>query len=244
MTRPWMLGLLLLVSSAACRSSAPSDLRLMVAAEWKDDPGSADEIGYWVTVDVGSPGRASSCSPVSTTLAVTIDDRPAQPVPLVVGDCVGAAAFAAGPFPLDQPDPLVVRVLDGAEPMGEATYDALFPGYPVNLISPTDGELRLGAAATLSLPAPLPAAAEPMAARWDWLDPPAGVPPFHVWSNAVLGPDRQVIAVTAPALTGRAALTVAVAFDRIVAAASCSGFASCNAWQSATAGPVAVDVIP
>ncbi len=238
-----LLGLGVMLS--ACGSDDNSDVRLLVAAEWRDDFGSAAEIGYWVQVDVGWPSRAEACTPIPHTVHATVNDRDAGLVPFEVGDCVWDMLFAVGPFAAEDPSPLVVRVLDGSQVVGQATFTGMFPGFPARLSSPVDGKVRSGDDLVMSLLEPLPADIDLFdGAQYVWLDPADSVPPFFVYGRATLGSDRQSISVTTPSLTGRAAVTIETFYGRIVSADSCAGFTSCAGQPSSTVGPVYVEVLP
>lgn len=229
---------------AACGRGASDDLQLMIGAAWREDPGSAAEIGYWVQVDVGWASRMMTCSPQPETVRVTVNDREARSSPFSVGDCVWDLLFESGPFPIEQGALTVIRVFDGSELLADATYADLFPGYTARLTSPTDGKLRLGERLTLSVLAPLPAEVKLSSAKFFWLDPPDTVPPFYEYGQAVLGADRTSITVTAPAHTGHAALIVPTYFTRSISAQACRGFSSCAGWPSDTIGPQVVEVVP
>lgn len=244
--RPLGLGVALVVglSSAGCSSSNDPAKALFTQAEWKDDPGSAAEIGYWVSVDVGWPSRTESCFPLSPALHVTVNDREAGPI--YTSDCEWDILVEVGPFAADDPGPTTVRLLDGTHVLGEAIYDGLFPGFSAQLVSPADGMVRAGEQVAIALTAPLPAEVlfDRGPARFYWLDPPDDVPPFYSSAIATMESDRQSIAVPAPALTGRAAMVIRT-FDRPRGSArSCVGFTSCAAWPSENIGPVFVEVIP
>lgn len=230
---------------AACDRGATSDLELMTRAEWRDDPGSAAEIGHWVHIDVGWASRMMTCSPPPEAVRVTVNDREARPSPFSVGDCVWDLLFEAGPFPVEQGALTVIRVFDGGELLADASYADLFPGYGARLASPGDGQLRLGESLTLGLLAPLPAEVERLtSAQYFWLEPPESVPPFYEHGRVTLGSDRMSLTVTSPAHTGRAALIVPTYFTRSSAARTCRGFSSCASWPSETIGPVLLEVVP
>jgi hypothetical protein len=235
-----------LLALTACHPSAGTeDVQLLVAAEWKSDPGSVTEIGYWITVDVAWPGRGQTCTPPPTGLQVTVNQAQATPAPVLVGDCVWDARFQVGPFSSDPTVPIVVSVADGTTPVGTATYPPLFPGFAVTLLAPAGGNVRVGGNLDLTLSAPLPANANLLAgARYDWVNPPGSVPPFYVLTAATLGTDRQSIAVGVPELAGRAALTLRTSLERNILADACDGFTACTATPSATIGPVLVEIAP
>jgi len=245
--RPLLLGVALVVgvSSAGCSGSDDPTKALLTKAEWKNEPGSAAEIGYWVSVDVGWPSRAEDCFPLSPRVHVTVNDREAGTIH--TSDCEWDVLVEAGPFAADDPGPTAVRLLDGTHLLGEAIYDGLFPGYAAQLLSPADGRVRTGEQVAVQLAAPLPAEvlfSSSGVAKFYWLDPPDSVPPFYSYATAALDTDRLSITVNAPALTGRAAVVIET-FDRQLGSAqSCVGFTSCTAWPSEMIGPVFVEVIP
>lgn len=233
-----------------CRVPNADDMQLLVRAEWKTDPGTTAEIGTWVSADVGWMSRAATCSPQSPNLRVTIADREARRVPFTLGDCVWDALFEAGPFASDDPGPIVVRVLDGTEVLGEATYEGLFPGPATRLLRPADGVVHLGETFAVALEPPLPAHMRLFSnARYVWLEPSDSVPPFYSYAPVVLEADGQTMTVDASVLTGKAAVTVdtftqSLSATPSVAATSCAGFGACAGLPSTTLGPVVVDVVP
>jgi hypothetical protein len=95
--RTWADGLAsfagIALALAACGARSSDDMQLLTSAEWKDDPGSTAEIGFWVSVDVGWNSRVDSCSPLSAAVHVTVDDHEAEYVPYSTGDCVWDALF-------------------------------------------------------------------------------------------------------------------------------------------------------
>jgi hypothetical protein len=228
-----------------CGSSDHGDMPLLTKAEWKSDPGSAADIGYWISVDFGWPSRASACFPLSAALHVTVDDREAQRIPDAIGDCVWDLLFEVGPFSPDAPVPTTVRVMDGSQVLGQATYDGLYPGYSAQLVTPSNGQVRTGDPIAIELAAPLtPEITFAQAASLYWLDPPDSVPPFYSYIAASFAPDRQSITAQAPAQTGRAALVIETFNRPLEAARSCVGFTSCTAEPSETIGPLTIDIVP
>ena len=228
-----------------CGSSAPGDMRLLTTAEWKNEPGSAADIGYWISVDFGWPSRATDCFPLSATLHATVDDREAQRLPFTIGDCVWDLLFEVGPFSPDAPVPTTVRVMDGARVLGEAIYDGLYPGYSAQLMTPANGQVRTGDPIAIELAAALPAEiTNAQAARLYWLDPPDSVPPFYSYIGAAFAPDRQSITAQAPGQTGRAALVIETFNRPLTAARSCVGFTYCTGGPSGTIGPLTIEVVP
>jgi hypothetical protein len=246
MTR-WTLAWACVVGMAlpACGTDDP-EMDLLTAASWNADPASVAETGYWISVDFGWPERAKSCFPLPRALHVTVDGREATKNANMGGDCLWDVLYELGPFPSEEPQPTVVRVLDGEKLLGSATYRGLFPGYPAQLMSPADGRVRLGDSIVLGLLAPLPADASFFgSAEYFWLDASDGVPPYQQYAQATLATDRQSITVATPDRTGRAALIASSSFSKeYTPAESCEGFAHCTSLPSAAIGPVLVEVVP
>jgi hypothetical protein len=244
-----LLGIVATLS--ACGSDGGPDMMLLTAAEWKEDPGTVGEIGYWVSVDVGWPDRAQSCFDLPSNLRVTVNGREGTRTQDRDGDCLWDVVYDVGPFWPDEPQPTTVHVLDGEKLLGQATYLGLFPAYPARLASPADGKVRLGDSVVLNLLSPFPD--ESTASEWSeyslaeyyWLDGPHGVPPYKDSLRIITVPDQQTIVVYSPARTGQAALAINGPITKaFTEAESCTGFTSCEAMPSTTAGPVFVEVVP
>jgi hypothetical protein len=240
---------LMVLALGGCRASSTDDMQLLVQAEWKSDPGSTAEVGYWIGVDVGWTSRVETCSPQSSSLRVTIDDREARRVPFTLGDCVWDALFEVGPFASDASSPIVVRVLDGADILGEATFEGLFPVFTTHLVRPTDGIVHLGEAMVMALQTPLPADMRLFSsAQYFWLPPADSMPPFYSYAPLAMEEDRQTITVDTPGLTGKAAVIIDVfgqsVSEAVVSAKSCVGFGACSGWTSSIVGPVVIEVVP
>jgi hypothetical protein len=229
---------------SGCGSDSP-DMMLLTAAEWKDDPGSVDEIGYWVSVDFGWPDRAQSCFDLPSGLHVTVNGREGTRNPSTNGDCLWDNLYLAGPFLTGETQPTVVRVLDGKKVLAEATYVGLLPGYPAQIAQPADGKVRLGESVVMSLVSPLPKGDTGYEyADYYWLDSPDGLPPYHDRAKASIAADQQSFTVKTPERTGRAALVGGPYFKDTIGAETCVGFTGCAGWPSATVGPVFVEVVP
>jgi hypothetical protein len=233
--------------ASGCGSSETHKMMLLTKAQWNDYPGSAADVGYWISVDFGWPDRTQECFPLPAALHVTVNGQPAQPVQVYGGDCLWDVVYQIGPISPDGAQTTMVRVLDGENQLGEASYSGLFPSFPAKLVSPADGTVHAGEGLTFALLGPLPAGIEiSVNAKYFWLDTAGGIPPYYEWASATLAPDRQTITVQSPssATQGRAAIVIPVFVQPMQVAQSCVGFTSCAGWQNDDIGPVFVEVVP
>jgi hypothetical protein len=236
--------LLASVMAAACGSVDSQEMLLLTRAEWKDQPGSAAEIGFWISVDVGWPDRGQDCSPLPSSLRVTVNDREATQLHAISGDCSWDVVFEVGPFSPDE-QPTRVRVLDGEKTLGEAAYDGLYPAYPAQLLSAADGRVRAGESFTMSMPASLSSVVAAYGVvKLFWLDPAPAIPPYYQFATIEPDADAATITVSAPSTTGRAAVIAPISFPELTRSSSCIGFASCLGQPNDNIGPVFVEVIP
>ncbi len=230
--------------TAGCGSDASPPISLFTTADWKDNPGSLDEIGYRVTVDFGWPSRAQSCFPLPSDLTVSVNEREVTPTEL--GECVWDILVEFDAVPPDTP--VHVRVAGGGRIYGEATYDDLFPGFGAQLTPAGDGTVHANSPFTILLPSTVsPVATDLGAGNFYWLDIQPPEVPYFTFGPGTYGPDPQRVAITAPGITGRATLIVKDVFEGsgLGTARSCTGFDSCPSLPaSLAAGPIAVNVVP
>lgn len=230
------------VATGGCGSGAANDLHLLTAVWWNRDPSSADEIGYQVMVDFGWTDRTTSCFPLSPNLALDVNDQ--KFMPSADGRCQWDILVAAKGFDHDQP--LNIRLHNGEQVLGSATYTGMFPGASAQLLSPADGTVHVGETIVISMPTGITPLNESFGARFYWHDSPAGVPPFHTFMPSALGAASGTIETTAPTLTGSAALVIGAIFpEGYIGSTSCSGFADCAGMpNNDTLGPIAITVVP
>jgi hypothetical protein len=230
---------------SSCGSADTHEMYLLTTAAWNKYPGSAAEIGTSISVDFGWQDRTWDCFPLPSSLRVTVDGQEAKQDLSMGGDCLWDVLFEAGPFPSDRQGLTTVRVLDGEKLLGQATYNGLYPSLPAQLVNPADGRVPTAGTVDISLFSPLPADRHLAdGGMYFWLDPPESVPPYYSLGRTSFADDRQSIAVTAPATTGRAALVVTVYNQFYSEAESCTGFKSCTGLPSDTLGPFYLEVIP
>jgi hypothetical protein len=235
---------------SACGSDDHGEFRLLTAAQWNQNPGTVDETGYWISVDFGWPDRAKSCFELPSGLHVTVNGREGTRQHDTEGDCLWDTVFDVGPFLPDEPQPTIVRVLDGKRLLGEATYKGLFPGTPARLDNPADGKVHIGDTLGLSLLAPIYGGEEHSVsmffdAEYYWLDSPPGVPPYTDYTKIDIAPDQRTVSITTPTRSGRAAVVIDGLHNKeMTAAESCTGFTLCLGSPSAAVGPVFVEVVP
>jgi hypothetical protein len=236
---------LLLAATSGCGdNTSPPEIRLLTATRWLDDPGSIDELGYEVHVDIGWPDKALTCFPLSPDLRVTINAR--EPLPVVArANCAWDVLVIVRGFTSDTD--VTVKLHDGDTLLGEATYSGMFPGFSSwQLVSPADGRVRAGEPLAIAA-SPGPALfAQTVGMYFHWLDMAGAAPPFNTFALATAGADGLSAQATAPPLTGRALMVVRNVDDKgFGLAASCTGFSSCASWPDYfTIGPIAVEVIP
>lgn len=226
----------------ACGDEKPDEIVLMGMAEWRDDPGSAANLGYHVWADVGWIDRGGTCARISQALRVTVNDIEAEPIGSG-GECPFDALFDAGPFTTN--DPVTVRLFDGEQLRGEATFTDLFWGMGAQLVSPAGGQARPGDEVVVSIP-PGKAVPPETNARWYWLDTAPSVPPFY--STAGATPDAETSTVHAPVpdvqgLSGHVAVTLAYIVEETITATTCTGFSNCLMTAHGTLGPVRLEVL-
>jgi hypothetical protein len=238
------LQLAALCAAAGCGSAAPPPVRLDLSARWNRDPGTVDEIGYRVSIEVGWPTRREDCFPLPADLTVALNDR--QVVLGPMGDC--ADGLPAN-FNAVAPDaPVNVRVFSGSHVYGQAIYDNLFPGFGAQLASNGSNQLIAGSQVEVTLPPTAnPVATDLYSAHFVWTVPgPSGVP-FYTFAPGKEGSDRLSALITVPSTpTGPAQLIVESVFQPGGGLArSCTGFTFCNAVpDNETAGPISVQVTP
>jgi hypothetical protein len=235
---------LLLAAASGCDDAAQLDVRVLTATRWLDEPGSIDEIGYQVHVDVGWPVRSMTCFPLSPDLRVTVNDR--EPVPVVArADCEWDVLVTLRGFASDTD--LTVKLHDGERLVGEATYTGMFPGFSSwRLVSPADGRVRAGEPLAIAAAGDSLLFSDTVGMYFHWLDMAGAAPPFRTFALTTAGPDRRTGEATAPPLIGRALMVVNNVDDLgYRPATSCTGFSSCQSWADAsTIGPIAIEVIP
>lgn len=239
-------------SLAGCGADAPHDMSLLTTAQWKEHPGTVDEIGYWISVDFGWPDRHRSCFDLPAALRVTVNGREGAMSYDTGGDCMWDVVYNVGPFLPDEFQAVSVRVLDGDRLLGEATYPDFFPGTLARLASPADGKVRSGDSVTLTLLSPYYGSAYGGYdfAHYYWLDAPDGVPPYYDLAKAYLSSDRASLTIETPdydtpARTGRAAVLIdPTRFGASTWTDSCMGFTHCEGWPSLALGPIFVEVLP
>jgi hypothetical protein len=230
---------------SACGSGDTHEMNLLTTAKWNRYPGSVAEIGTWISVDFGWPDRTRDCFPLPSSLRVTVDGMEAEQAHNYGGDCLWDVLFHAGPFLGDGQGLTTVRVLDGEELLGQATYSGLYPSLPAQLVNPADGRVPTGGTVDISLLSPLPADRHLSdMGMYFWLDPPASVPPYYSYCRTSFAADQQSIAVLTPATTGRAALVITAYNQFYSEAESCTGFKSCTGLPSDALGPFYLEVIP
>jgi hypothetical protein len=228
---------------AGCGDDQQPNVFLQLTSQWNDDPGSIDQIGYQVQVDLTWPDRGTSCAPLPPNLTLHVNDF--QAVPMVDnGDCATDALISFGPFLSDVP--VTVTLQGGDKTIGQAKFDELFPGMGLAVVSPAGGQVHAGDQLVLSLPS-TPNDPLLLEAKFYWLDTPASVPPFYsnVYSTDFTI-DGQTMSVTTPAQTGHAQLVVQdVLSDVSGEQLSCTGFQFCTSkTDTQTQGPVAIEVTP
>ena len=217
------------------------DIRLLTSADWKEAPGTAAEIGFWVEVDVGWPDKATSCEPLPSKLHVTVNGREAVRYDFYLGDCVWDVLYRAGPFTADMGAVTTVRVLDGNRLLGEATYDGLFPGCTLALANPDNTKVNAGGTLAVQLPSP---ASNYLYCSFYWLDPLDGVPPFSSGASGEIQSDGKTYLISVPKLTGRAALVANSCPRDYASARSCTGFSSCVGLNAQTTSPIGLEIVP
>src|SRR5262245_52602310 len=67
------LAFVLAAGVPACGEDGDPEMMVSTWFRWNEDPGSVDEIGYQVSVDVGWPSRFESCFDLSPGLHVTVN---------------------------------------------------------------------------------------------------------------------------------------------------------------------------
>lgn len=231
--------------TAGCGSDAsPPPISLFTTADWNDDPGSLDKLGYRVTLDFGWPSRAQSCFPLPSDLTVSLNEHEVTPVG--TGECVWDFLVEFDAVPPDAP--VHVRVAGGGRVYGEATYDDLFPGFGAQLTPAGDGTVRANSPFTVLLPPTVsPVATDLGAGNFYWLDTQPPEVPFYTFGSGTDGPDPQRVVITAPGITGRAKLIVkdVLKGSGIGIPTSCTGFDSCPSLPAElVAGPIDVVVVP
>jgi hypothetical protein len=233
----------LLLGAASCGEDSNPELTIFTAASWNRDPETFADIGYQVGVDFGWRARSKTCFPLPVDLKVTLNDR--EIVPAQTGDCEWDLLVW---FNAVDPGKLItVRVKSGAQVLGEATYDALFPGFGAQLLAPSNGRVRAGDPATITLPvAAMPAAEDFFFGIFYWLDTPATLPPFYTLARGSKGAAPGTVTINAPAMTGRAIMVVGSVFDiGSTDATSCIGFSQCQGMKDYDVlGPIPIEVIP
>jgi hypothetical protein len=238
-----VLAVCMLAAMGGCDDTPAREVRLLTATQWNDSPGSIDEIGYQVHVDIGWPSRPTSCFPLSPDLRVTVNDH--EPVPVVArADCEWDVLVTVPGFATDVD--VTVKLHDGDRLLGEATYSGIFPGFTSwALVSPVDGRVRAGEPIAIAASTDRALYSSTVAAYFHWLDMAGPAPPFHSFATAAAAPDGLSAVVPAPPLTGRALMVVANVDEEFGVAASCTGFSSCESWpDTSTIGPMLVEVIP
>jgi hypothetical protein len=238
------LAACLLAAMSGCDDAPPPDVRLLTRVSWLDDPGSIDEIGYEIGVDVGWHSRPTSCFPLSPDLRVTVNDR--QPVPVVAqADCEWDALVTVRGFTADTD--VVVKLHDGDRLLGEATYRGMFPAFSAGrVVSPADGRVRVGEPVTVAVSPGWELFPDGISFNFHWLDMTGPAPPFSTFAFGTVAPDLLSAQATAPPLTGRALLVLDSFRDTpLILAESCTGFSSCEAVPSPfVIGPMPIEVIP
>lgn len=228
---------------AACGDdNADDDVTLLAIAEWNDAPGSVANLGYRVRADIGWVDRIGTCARIPEALRVTVNDLEAVLLG-PGGACPFDVLFEAEPF--TSPDPVTVRVFEGARLRGEATFEGMFWGLQTGLVAPAGGQVRPGDEVVVSIP---PGRDPPtlMYARWYWLGTAPSVPPFFTTSLAALSAGNSTFSATVPdisGLTGPVALTFMYGGEDALGASACTGFSNCLMYAHPTLGPVALDVV-
>ncbi|MES1209142.1 MAG: hypothetical protein ABUS79_24655, partial [Pseudomonadota bacterium] len=186
------------------------------------------------------PDRPSSCFSLPADLHVTVNDKQ---MPLMLeGNCGGESLVFVNGF--QQNVAVAVSLVGGGQVMGTASFDNLFPGAASVLITPADGQVKAGDPVVVQMPLqPVSGMGYP---EFYWMEPQAGVPPYHTSGIGTLSADGSTFATTAPTTAGRAALVVkALSSEMFRAATSCTGFVGCTAIpNSDSIGPVFIDVAP
>jgi hypothetical protein len=239
-------ALLMVVLGAAaaagmgCGSDEKPKVILSVDAFWNESPATVDDTGYQLSIDAFWPDRAASCFSLPADLHVTVNDKQ---VPLMIeGNCGGESLVYVNGF--QQNVPVTIRLEGGGQVMGEAVFDDMFPGAGPFLVSPADGQAKPGDPLVVQLP--LPPKQDFAYAEFFWMEPPAGVPPYHTSGKGTLAADGSTFQVMAPTTAGRAAMVVKIlSSDAFQAATSCTGFDSCHGVpETGTLGPFSIDVVP
>jgi hypothetical protein len=232
------------MSAAACGGGAENHLpqMLRVDAHWNDSPGTVDQIGYQLWVDLLWPDRREACYPLSPNLVIHVDDDIVV-TPPIEGDC-GYESFMIvnGVQPRAS---TTVSLLDGDRVLGQGTFDGLFPDSGATLVAPAAGQpVEAGGSFAIALPR---RAQLDVGAQFYWTDVAANVPPFYSWASGALSADGLTFEGTAPGTAGHAMVAVDGIFGEgaFVSPTSCSGFQYCDGFPTADrAGPVSIEVDP
>ena len=236
-----ILGLLA-AGLGGCGDEDADDIMLMGTAQWRDDPGSVENLGYHVWADVGWIDRAGTCARIPRGLRATVNGIEGTQIG-TGGDCPFDTLFDAGPF--TSPDPITVRLFDGERLLGEATFEGAFWGMQAALVAPAGGQASAGDEVVVSIP---PGRASPPEAyaSWYWLDTAPSVPPFYTTSGAVLDPASATIRAhvpDVPGLSGDVALTFSYPGEEYATNTACTGFSNCLMTAHYTLGPVPLTVL-
>jgi hypothetical protein len=232
---------------AGCGGSAANHVPqyVTVEAQWNDSPSAVDQIGYQLEIDLVWLDRPQGCFPLSPNLGIHIDDTLVV-TPPIEGDCASESLVIVGGIQTE--GSTTVTLQDGAQVLGEATFDGLFPDTGATVTTPAAGQsVKAGAPIAVALPVP---SVHPdlAAARFYWTDTPATVPPFYSFVSGTISTDGSTFQGTAPATTtGQAMVVVESSFGEgaYISATSCTGFQFCNGVASfEMAGPVSIEVVP
>jgi hypothetical protein len=228
------------LGASACSSSGKPQMELLLTGQWNDNPTTVAETGYQVGADLAWLDRPMNCFDLPADLTININD--VAVTPMIYGDCRFDVLVYSGAFQQDVP--ISVTVQEDGEVVAQAEVQGLFPGAHAQLVSPTSGQVKAGDPIVVTMPVtPAPGL---LWGEFFWLDMPASAPPFNTYATGTISADGSTGQVTAPSITGRAALVLKTVYTApVVTASTCTGFVACPVEpDTETIGPVFVEVVP
>jgi hypothetical protein len=237
----WQLGALLLVGAlVGCGDDAPSPSlwEIGAAAAWQQGsttpPGFGYDLAVLITQRYGPDGNCHT-PPLLAETTFTANGHDFAPVMDQYG-CVNTP-IDLGLSPSG--GPVIVDVRENGGAVAHAQFDGLAPGVGATLAAPAGGMVRAGDDIVIVPPPDLASSMISGGESFYLIDQGSSISSPGLAQRLADG-----IHVTAPAFTGRAALTVSGMPYIPDPTFSCSGFAACAAIADNTLGPVYLTGVP